>query len=128
VVGEEGKLVGDDKADVIGLTDIVKRYGKFQALDRVSLSVQRGSVHSIIGPNGAGKTTLLQVLSGIVKPDFGRVYVAGVDVSRWSSDRRAKSGLGRSFQVAQLFEDMSALGNVAIAASVSRRRRMIKMV
>ncbi|HWW53722.1 MAG TPA: ATP-binding cassette domain-containing protein, partial [Acidimicrobiales bacterium] len=69
----------------------------------------------LIGPNGAGKTTLFDVCSGFVKPAAGRVVLEGVDVTGWSPDRRARAGLGRSFQDARIFPSLTVVENLAVA-------------
>ncbi len=73
------------------------------AVDAVDLRLEQGTVHGLIGPNGAGKTTLFNLLTGLVRPTRGRVLLEGRDITAWSPDRRARSGLGRVFQRTQLF-------------------------
>ncbi len=74
-----------------------------------------GSIHGLIGPNGAGKTTLFDVVSGVRAPDTGRVVLGGVDVTRWSSSRRARAGLRRTFQRVQVFGRLSVADNLLVA-------------
>ena len=93
-----------------------KRFGGVQALEGVGLEVAAGAVHSIIGPNGAGKTTLLNVLSGIYRPDHGKVFFEEEDLSGQPSHRFAAAGIGRTFQNLQIFFNMSALENVMAGA------------
>ena len=94
-----------------------KRFGGLQAADEVSITVAAGQIHALIGPNGAGKSTLIGLLSGEILPDHGQVFVDGVDVSRMPVERRARLGLGRSYQITQLCRDFTALENVMLAAS-----------
>ena len=75
-----------------------RRWGGLLAVDRVSLDLRRGSVHAVIGTNGAGKSTLINMLSGELTPSAGSVELLGQDVTRWSQPRRARAGLGRSYQ------------------------------
>jgi branched-chain amino acid transport system ATP-binding protein len=84
------------------------------ALDDVSLSVARGEMVGLIGPNGAGKTTLFNVVSGLQRVDRGRLSFGGDDVTRLSADRRARLGLGRTFQTPQLIARLSAYDNILL--------------
>jgi len=91
---------------------IAKRFGGLQVIESLSFAVEAGQVFSIIGPNGAGKTTLLNLLTGIYRPDAGRVRLAGQDVTGLAPHRWAAAGLARTFQNLQVFFNMSALDNV----------------
>jgi ABC-type branched-subunit amino acid transport system ATPase component len=101
-----------------------KHFGR-PAVDGVSLSVRRGSIHALIGPNDAGKTTLLNLLSGLLRPDEGRIVFEGDDVTGGPPWRLAKLGISRSFQHASLFWALQPADNVrlvkAVAAGVTRR-------
>ncbi|MGH9013679.1 MAG: ATP-binding cassette domain-containing protein, partial [Acidimicrobiia bacterium] len=120
------------------LDQVSVRFGGIAALDQVSLEVAPGEVCGLIGPNGAGKTTLFDVISGVRRPDGGRVFLDGRDVTRWSAVRRARSGLRRTFQRVQTYGWLSVADNVLAAvewesgggglvadlvASPTRRRR-----
>jgi branched-chain amino acid transport system ATP-binding protein len=94
---------------------LAKRFGGIVATDDVMLNVARGEVHAVIGPNGAGKTTLIAQLSGQLRPDSGRVYFEGRDITALPAYRRSLIGLARSFQITSLFLDFSVLDNVALA-------------
>ncbi len=89
-----------------------KRFGGLQALHDVSLALEASAVHAIIGPNGAGKTTLLNVLSGIYRPDSGRILFEESDLTARAPHEFAAAGIGRTFQNLQIFFNMSALENV----------------
>lgn len=91
-----------------------------RALKGVSLSVQAGEIYSIVGPNGAGKTSLANVISGRYRPDEGRVFFDGSDITGVKVHRRASLGLGRTFQNLALFPHMSTLDNIM----VGRHQRM----
>lgn len=95
--------------------NLYKSYGGVTATDGVSLSVLNNDLHAIIGPNGAGKTTLVSLLSGSVKPDSGKIYFAGKDITRQPAYNRAKTGISRSYQITSLIMDMSVSDNVALA-------------
>src|SRR5690606_13425821 len=101
---------------VLELAGIAKHYGGVHVLRDVSLRVPAGSVTALIGPNGAGKSTLANVASGMVRPDAGRVMLAGRDVTRTATWRRASLGLGRTFQNLELFEGLTVLENVMVGA------------
>ncbi|MDQ6673861.1 MAG: ABC transporter ATP-binding protein [Chloroflexota bacterium] len=94
---------------------LTKRFRGFVAVDNVDLSVQAGSIHALVGPNGAGKTTLFNMLSGFVRPSAGRIVVHGHDVTRMAPDQIARRGVGRSFQITSLFEQLSSVEHVSLA-------------
>jgi branched-chain amino acid transport system ATP-binding protein len=93
-----------------------KQFGGLVAVADVSLRVQKGSLHSIIGPNGAGKTTLFNLLSGLMKPTSGRVILRGQDITGAPPYRMAHLGLGRSYQITNIFPNLTVLENVRLAA------------
>jgi branched-chain amino acid transport system ATP-binding protein len=94
---------------------LVKRFGGLLATDRVDLEVRPGEIHAVIGPNGAGKTTLINQLSGEIRPDEGRILLDGVDIIDEPVDRRVHMGIARSYQIASIFPEFSALQNVMLA-------------
>jgi branched-chain amino acid transport system ATP-binding protein len=97
------------------LEGVVKSFGALRATDDVSIAIPANECHAIIGPNGAGKTTLIGQISGELAPDAGRIRILGEDVTAWSVQRRALSGLARSFQITQLAPGFTAQDNVALA-------------
>lgn len=94
---------------------LTKRFGGVLALENVSLQVAAGEILGLIGANGSGKTTLLNVISGIERPDAGRLVLAGRDATTLAPHRRARAGIGRSFQTPRLVAGLSLLDNVAAA-------------
>ncbi len=96
---------------------LVRRFGGFVATDHVDLSIAPGARHALIGPNGAGKTTLINLLTGYLEPSEGRVELMGRDVTRMPQHERPRQGLVRTFQINQLFMDMTVLESVALAVS-----------
>ncbi|HUT51717.1 MAG TPA: ABC transporter ATP-binding protein [Alphaproteobacteria bacterium] len=92
-----------------------KHFGGIVATDNLSLDVVPGEIHAVIGPNGAGKTTLVAQLSGMLKPDGGKVIFDGHDVTSLPAPKRSKLGLARSFQITSIFRDFSVIDNVAMA-------------
>jgi branched-chain amino acid transport system ATP-binding protein len=105
-------VVADTLLKVDGIT---KRYGGILASDGILLSVSDGELHAVIGPNGAGKTTLIGQLTGEVVPNSGTISFAGRDVTPLPVHERSMMGLARSFQITSLFNDFTALDNVALA-------------
>lgn len=100
---------------LLEVSQLRKSFGALAATDGVDLEVRAGETHAIIGPNGAGKTTLISQLSGMLRPDSGRIRFGGEDVTRLSAPARSKKGLARSFQITSIYRDFSALDNVALA-------------
>lgn len=100
---------------ILEVTNLSKQFGGVRASDDISLSVQSQEVHAIIGPNGAGKTTLVSQLSGSLKPDYGKVFFKGRDITSLASHKRCALGLARSFQITSLIMSMTVLDNVALA-------------
>ena len=102
--------------------DITRRWGGLVAVDRVSIALERGSVHAVIGTNGAGKSTLINILSGEFPPSAGRVELLGQDVTAWPQARRARAGLGRSYQRNTIFAGFTVLENCRLAAQARTPR------
>ena len=96
-------------------------FGGVAALSDVSLRAEAGSVTGLIGPNGAGKTTLFNVITGLQRPNRGTVSLAGTDVTRKGTHRRARLGLARTFQRLELFSTLSAVDNVRVGLEASGR-------
>jgi len=100
--------------------NLMKLFGALAVANKVSLTVEEGARHALIGPNGAGKTTLVNLLTGVLVPNGGRVILNGVDITDEPQYRRVSLGLARTFQVNQLFPNMTPLESVAL--SVAQRR------
>ena len=92
-----------------------KRFGGIVAANGVALNVQKGARHALIGPNGAGKTTLVNLLTGLLQPTAGRILLDGKEISHLRPHKRVKLGLTRTFQINQLFFDLTPLETVALA-------------
>ncbi|MBZ8132121.1 ABC transporter ATP-binding protein [Afifella sp. IM 167] len=105
---------------VLETIDLSRRFGGLTATDHVSFSLERGARHALIGPNGAGKTTFINLLTGALRPSGGQIRLAGEDVTRLAPDRRVKRGLSRTFQINQLFPEMTPLQALALAAAEAR--------
>jgi branched-chain amino acid transport system ATP-binding protein len=97
---------------------LTKCFGAVKACNNLSLSIAPGEIHALIGPNGAGKTTLLNQLSGDLKPDAGRIYFDGREITRQPLYRRAHLGLARSYQITSLFKRLTVEENFLLAIQV----------
>jgi len=95
---------------------LTRRFGALAAVDGVSLSFEKGRLHAVIGPNGAGKSTFLNLLSGELRASAGRVLLGGADVTRAPPDRLSRLGVGRAYQTANLFPELSCGDCVWLAA------------
>jgi branched-chain amino acid transport system ATP-binding protein len=107
---------------ILQVRGLQKYFGGLAAVDDVSLEVRVGEVHAVIGPNGAGKTTLIDMLSGDLAPTAGSIVYRGSDISRLTPERRARLGIGRSYQKINIFPGFSALENCRIAAQAREPR------
>lgn len=110
--------------EALSLTDVTVRFGGIVAVQDVSAQVSTGERWAVIGPNGAGKTTLFRTISGEQPPSHGRIHLFGSDVTRHSPNRRARAGLGRTYQVTNVFLGLTVRENVAIAVQAQRRGRL----
>jgi branched-chain amino acid transport system ATP-binding protein len=95
---------------------LVRRFGGLAAVDAVSIDLHIGEIHAVIGTNGAGKSTLVNLLSGELAASEGRVFFADHDVTHWPQPRRARAGLGRSYQRTTIFPEFSVRENCRLAA------------
>ena len=102
--------------------DITRRWGGLVAVDQVSIALTRGEVHAVIGTNGAGKSTLINILSGETPPSAGRVELLGQDVTAWSQPRRARAGLGRSYQRNTIYPGFTVFENCRLAAQARHQQ------
>lgn len=96
--------------------NLTVRFGALTAVDRVSLEIQPGTVHSIIGPNGAGKTTFFNAITGEIRPTSGRVLFLDRDITNLTVYQRAQLGIGRSFQRTNIFPNLTVFENVWLAS------------
>ena len=107
---------------ILRIEGLAKRFGGLEALGGVDLSVARGDFRAIIGPNGAGKSTFFNTMTGLLRPDAGRVIFEGRDVTGEPPHRLARRGVGRTFQITSVFQDLNALENVQVSLLAHARR------
>jgi len=105
--------------EALSVENLSKQFGGLRALDKVNFRVEAGERLAIIGPNGAGKTTLFQLLSGMLPPSSGSIFAFGKDITRVAAHRRAALGIGRTFQITNLFLNLTVLDNVLLALEAS---------
>ena len=105
---------------ILQVKDLCKSFGAVQASQDLSFSIQRGHIHALIGPNGAGKTTVLNLLSGELQPDSGSILLNSEEINKLPVHKRVKAGLGRSFQITSIFNDLSVSENMALAILAGR--------
>jgi branched-chain amino acid transport system ATP-binding protein len=108
----------------LSLVGVSVSFGGMLAVDKVSLKVDPGQRVAILGPNGAGKTSLFHLISGTLRPGEGRIFLFGRDVSRFSPERRALLGLGRTFQITTLFRTLTVISNVRLALFARTQRKL----
>ncbi len=101
---------------ILRAENLRKAFGGLIAVDDVSIEVQQKTMHAIIGPNGAGKTTLFNLLSGTMPPTKGKVYYKDNEITSLPPHQRAHLGIGRSFQITNIFPNLTVLENVRLAA------------
>lgn len=113
-----------DPAPALQLTAVSKAFGGVQAVHNVDLTIQAGERRALIGPNGAGKTTLFNLVAGELPVDRGTIRMFGRDVTRHTIQQRARFGLGRTYQISQLFSALSVLENLFLAGLRAQNERI----
>jgi len=94
-----------------------KQFGALAVTRELSLEIEAGARHALIGPNGAGKTTVINLLTGVLKPNAGRILLEGTDITDLPVHRRVRRGLSRTFQINQLYADLTPLETIGLAVS-----------
>jgi branched-chain amino acid transport system ATP-binding protein len=94
-----------------------KHFGGIIAANEVSLQIEKGARHALIGPNGAGKTTIVNLLTGVLKPTAGQILLDGADITRLEPHERVRLGIARTFQINQLFADLTPIEALGLAIS-----------
>ena len=96
---------------------LCKSFGALEVAREIHFSLQNGACHALIGPNGAGKTSFVNLLTGVLKPSAGQIFLHGQDITRLEQSARSRLGLARTFQINQLFRSLTVLENVVLAIS-----------
>ena len=102
---------------ILETVHLEKRFGGIVATNDVSLAVEKGARHALIGPNGAGKTTVVNLLTGVLRPTSGRIVLDGNDITALAPHQRVRRGIARTFQINQLFLDLTPLESIGLAIS-----------
>jgi branched-chain amino acid transport system ATP-binding protein len=102
---------------VLETHNLLKRFGGITPTNDVSLKVEKGARHALIGPNGAGKTTLVNLLTGVLEPTSGRISLDGQDITHLAPHHRVRRGIVRTFQINQLFNELTPLQSLALTVS-----------
>jgi len=106
--------------EIIRTENLTKRFGGLVAVNNVDLTIEDNRLSSIIGPNGAGKTTLYNLLIGLIKPDGGQIYFRGKNITRYPPHKIVKQGIARSFQILNIFTELSLFENIRLAVQAER--------
>jgi branched-chain amino acid transport system ATP-binding protein len=106
------------------MRDLSKRFGSLVAVRGVSLAVEEGELRAVIGPNGAGKTTFFNLISGLFPPSGGSVHFDGIDVTHLAAFKRVALGMARTFQITEIFPELTVAENVRIGAEVASGHRL----
>jgi branched-chain amino acid transport system ATP-binding protein len=109
---------------LLRVENVSKAFGNLAAVRDVSLDVEAGELFAVIGPNGAGKTTLFNMISGMFQPSAGRIIFQDVDVTALSPERRVSAGMARTFQITEIFPELSVRDNIRIAVEVASGYRL----
>ncbi|MEO8345845.1 MAG: ABC transporter ATP-binding protein [Betaproteobacteria bacterium] len=113
--------MSESTAPLVRARGVTRRFGGLTAVAEVSLDLMEGEIHAVIGTNGAGKSTLINVLSGEIPISAGSVELLGQDVTHWSQPKRARAGLGRSYQRTTIFPRFSVFENCRLTAQATRQ-------
>jgi branched-chain amino acid transport system ATP-binding protein len=109
---------------ILRIDDVVKKFGEVMALDHCSFDIQTGTITGLIGPNGAGKTTLFNLITGVLQPDQGHVYLGGEEITGKKPHEIAWRGVGRTYQIIRIFPKMTLLENLMVVGQGKERRMM----
>ena len=99
------------------IQNLHKNFGALQVAQDINLLLERGARHALIGPNGAGKTTLVNLITGVLRPSYGKILLNGEDITHLSQAHRTRLGIARTFQISQLFRGLTVLENVYLSVA-----------
>lgn len=102
--------------NILTVQDLTKNFGSLTAVDHLSFEVQEGEILGMMGPNGAGKTTVFNLITGVYKPDNGKIIFKGKDVTNFSAFQRCRLGIGRTYQIPRPFENMTVFENLLVGS------------
>ena len=102
---------------VLETKGLIKQFGGITATNDVSLIIEKGARHALIGPNGAGKTTIINLLTGVLRPTAGTIWLDGQDITNLEAHKRVQLGIARTFQINQLFAELTPLETIGLAVS-----------
>lgn len=111
--------------NAVEVAELTKAFGGVRAVERVSMKVPVGQRRALIGPNGAGKTTLFNCITGTFPPTSGKIFLFGKDVTRLAENRRTAMGLGRTYQITNVFHNLTVLENIFLAIQGNIRQKWI---
>ncbi|MCX8119063.1 MAG: ABC transporter ATP-binding protein [Desulfobacterota bacterium] len=123
-MGEGREMKDREEMPLLRVSGLTKAFGGVKAVDSVSFDLMRGEILGVIGPNGSGKTTLVNLITGFVKPDSGKVFYQGRDITGWMPHRIADLGIARAFQMVKPFYQLPAYKNLIIPLYSPRVRRL----
>lgn len=106
---------------ILRIDNLVKKFGEVIALNNCSFMIEHGSITGLIGPNGAGKTTLFNLITGVLRPDSGRIYFKGEDITGKKPYEIARMGVGRTYQIIRIFPKMTLLENLIVVGRGKER-------
>lgn len=109
-------MVKETEKDLLIVKDLRRSFGSLVAVNDLSFEVRKGEILGIIGPNGSGKTTVFNLLTGILKPDQGSIFLDGQDITGFSAAKRCRAGIGRTYQIPKPFTKMTVLENLMVPA------------
>jgi branched-chain amino acid transport system ATP-binding protein len=112
------------RAKVLEVANVGKRFGSLVAVNDISLAVDQGELRAIIGPNGAGKTTFFNLISGFFAPSAGRIVFEGRDITAMPAHRRVSAGMARTFQITEIFPELSVRENLQVGAEIAAGYRL----
>jgi ABC-type branched-subunit amino acid transport system ATPase component len=107
---------------ILKIDDVVKKFGEVVALDHCSFDIEPGSITGLIGPNGAGKTTLFNLITGVLQPDSGHIYLKGEEITGRKPYEIARKGVGRTYQIIRIFPKMTLLENLIVVGKGKERK------
>lgn len=107
---------------ILRIDEVVKKFGEVMAVDHCSFDIEPGSITGLIGPNGAGKTTLFNLITGVLQPDSGHIYLKGEEITGRKPYEIARKGVGRTYQIIRIFPKMTLLENLIVVGKGKERK------